>query len=420
MEHKSSNSDPPEPADPRSTESRIKRLDAEIAAFVSVATADSVHRPDASLASTDRLTGIAVAVKDLFRVDGLPTQAGSRLPEDLFEGPESDVVTRLRYAGASIVGKTAMDEFAYCEPPPTKNPLDLRRTPGGSSGGSAAAVAAGMCPLAVGSQTLQSTIVPASFCGVFGFKPTFDRIRFDGVPLAPSIDTVGFLGSTLEMVKAAAEQVLPDWKTVNGSTRPVLGVPQRWGFRRHVEGWDAFDRHVDTLAGAGFELRHASLPWNEDLDYWATVIRDQLHREFASVHTGWYAEHADLYRPCTRQAVELGQAVSDARLDECRTAQETLRDMLDQLTTQTGVDCWICPAAGTVAPLGYDVTGDGWMTSFWSYAGWPSISIPIFDGDNGLPYGLQCVAPAGQDEPLLKWCAGISTALTGQPATNLP
>src|SRR4051812_44415716 len=143
------------------------------------------------------LQGLPVGVKDLYRVDGLPTRAGSTLPEELFAGEQSWIVSQVCGAGGVVLGKTAMDEFAYCEPPPTRNPLDLTRSPDGSSGGSAAAVAAGICPAALGSQTLHSTIGPASACGIVGYKPSFGRWPFDGVGLSASFDTLGFLADDL-------------------------------------------------------------------------------------------------------------------------------------------------------------------------------------------------------------------------------
>lgn len=402
----------------RTAVSMIDLLDADIGAFVHLDEHHAERAKTGGPGADGPLAGMSVGVKDLFRVAGMPTRVGSRLPARLFEGTESVIVTRLRAAGASIVGKTAMDEFAYCEPPPTKNPRDLRRTPGGSSGGSAAAVAAGMCPLAVGSQTLLSTIVPAAYCGVVGYKPTFGRLAFDGVPLAPSFDTVGLLGSTVEVVRTAAQQVVPGWRTSPPSSRPVLGVPRQWGLaRRHAQGWEAFDRHVAALADAGLSLRRGPVPWNDDIDYWAAVIGDLLHGEMAHVHAGWFGDHADLYRPRTRQGVERGVAVSDGRLAECLRARETIADLLHQATMHTEVDCWICPATGSVAPLGYASTGDSWMTSFWSYAGWPTISVPVFDGPDGLPYGVQCIAPAGRDEELLDWAATLSAELSTIRAT---
>src|SRR5215212_3957574 len=163
-------------------------------------------------ASRPALFGVMAGVKDLIRVDGFPTRAGSALPDSLFAGPEASVVGRLRASGALILGKTAMDEFAYVEPPATRNPHNLAHTPGGSSGGSAAAVAAGLCPLALGTQTSRSVIGPAAFCGIVGFKPTFGRIPTDGVvPLSPSFDTVGLLTQDVAGAILAATVLVPHW-----------------------------------------------------------------------------------------------------------------------------------------------------------------------------------------------------------------
>ena len=234
-----------------------------------------------------RSTPLAVGVKDLYRVEGVPTRAGSRLPASVFEGEESLVVKKLKQAGAVVLGKTAMDEFAYCEPPSTKNPHDLRRTPGGSSGGSAAAVAAGICRLAVGSQTLQSIVVPAAYCGVVGYKPTFERLEFDGIPLAPSIDTVGFLAPTVADLHTGVSALIDDWTDPTSSSRPVLGVPEPWGPRPLVdEGWRAHERHLEVLRSQGFELRPTRVPWNtpQDLSDWERRVGDLLHAEMSLGH----------------------------------------------------------------------------------------------------------------------------------------
>jgi Asp-tRNAAsn/Glu-tRNAGln amidotransferase A subunit and related amidases len=140
------------------------------------------------------LFGVPVGIKDIFHVDGFPTRAGSQLPPDVLAGPEAETVRRLREAGAMLLGKTVTTEFAYFAPGPTRNPHDTGHTPGGSSSGSAAAVAAGLVPLALGSQTIGSVNRPAAFCGVVGVKPSFGRISTAGVvPVAPSVDTVGLL-----------------------------------------------------------------------------------------------------------------------------------------------------------------------------------------------------------------------------------
>lgn len=379
----------------------IERLNPELGAFV------HVIEPVAA-DGRGPLASVPVGVKDLFRVDGLPTRAGSRLPPDLFAGPESMIIDRLRAAGAPIVGKTAMDEFAYCEPPATKNPRDPRRTPGGSSGGSAAAVAAGMCPLAIGSQTLQSIIVPAAYCGVVGYKPTFGRIPFDGVPLAPSFDTVGLLAATVADVRLAARHLLTDWREDADLPDPVIGRARRWGLSRlHQHGWDAFDRHVARLRAAAFKITDGRLPWHTDLDHWASVIFDLVHGELAETHADWFPRHRDLYRPRTRQAVERGLTVPTGRLAECRALRAEAIALTTQASDSAGADLWVCPSTGTVAPLGYDSTGDSWLTCFWSYLGWPAVTVPVFDGPEGMPYGLQCVAPPGRDEELLAWAARL-------------
>ena len=153
------------------------------------------------------LPGPSVGVKDIFRVDGMPTQAGSRLPGSEFQGEQAETVTQLKNAGNLVLGKTVTTEFAYFTPGPTRNPHNPDHTPGGSSSGSAAAVAAGFCDLALGTQTIGSIIRPASFCGVIGFKPTYDRVsRSEVIPLSPSLDHVGFFASNLGIAILAAKR----------------------------------------------------------------------------------------------------------------------------------------------------------------------------------------------------------------------
>jgi Asp-tRNA(Asn)/Glu-tRNA(Gln) amidotransferase A subunit family amidase len=307
-----------------------------------------------------------------------------------------------------------MDEFAYCDPPPTKNPRDRRRTPGGSSGGSAAAVAAGICRLAVGSQTLQSIVVPAAFCGVVGYKPTFERLEFDGLSLAPSIDTVGFLAPSVADLHAGAFAVIPGWHDPASSSRPVLGVPEMWGPLPHAtEGWVAHETHLRVLRGLGFELRPTRVPWDtpEDLREWGLRIGDLLHAEMALVHADWFDRFAHLYRPHTAEAIRLGRAISAERLRECREARLDLADLLHEGASRGGIDCWICPSAIGVAPVGYQDTGDASMTAPWSYAGFPALSLPVFDGPDGMPLGIQLIAAPGRDELLLGWAAHLETAL---------
>ncbi len=391
---------------------RLEAIDPGVNAFVDEP--DRRIRLGSTRPADGPLHGVAVGVKDLYRVEGLPTTGGSRLPVSLFDGEESAIVRELRRAGAIVLGKTAMDEFAYCEPPTTKNPRDPRRTPGGSSGGSAAAVAAGICRVAIGSQTLQSIVVPAAYCGVVGYKPTFGRLAFDGLPLSPSIDTVGFLASDVADVHGAARAVIPDWHEPASSRHPAIGVPETWWPQPPgVRGWAAHQMHLDVLRDRGFDLRSASVPWDTpaELRDWSMRVGDLLHAEMALAHAGWFDRFAPLYRPRTAAAIRAGRGIAAERLRECRAAQPVLTELLVERMSTAGVDCWVCPSATGVAPIGYDDTGDSWMTGLWSYAGLPCVSLPILDGPEGMPLGLQLVAAPGHDELLLGWAGLVASAL---------
>jgi Asp-tRNA(Asn)/Glu-tRNA(Gln) amidotransferase A subunit family amidase len=398
---------------------RLEAINPDIEAFIEEP--NRSLRLEASPPADGPLHAFAVGVKDLYRVEGVPTRAGSRLPASVFEGEESLVVKKLKDAGAVVLGKTAMDEFAYCEPPSTKNPRDRRRTPGGSSGGSAAAVAAGICQLAVGSQTLQSIVVPAAYCGVVGYKPTFDRLEFDGIPLAPSIDTVGFLAPTVAHLRRAGSALIQDWHDPTSASRPVLAVPGPWGPRPLADGWRAHERHLEVLRTQDFELRSTNVPWStpQDLMDWELRVGDLLHGEMSLGHATWFDRFAHRYRARTAEAVRRGQVISVERLRECREARSNLAALLSESASRIGIDCWICPSASGVAPLGYRDTGNSSMTGLWSFAGFPAISLPVFDGPHGLPLGVQLVATPGNDESLLGWAAHVETALAHHWPTDV-
>ncbi|MFW6243994.1 MAG: amidase family protein, partial [Desulfovibrionales bacterium] len=167
-----------------------------------------------------------LGVKDIIHVKGMPTRAGSRLPPDVLTNEQAPVVTQLTQAGALVLGKTRTTEVAYFSPGPTRNPNDPSRTPGGSSSGSAAAVAAGLCPLSLGTQTVGSVIRPASFCGVVGFKPSLGRISTEGIiSFSPTVDQVGFFCGSLADAVLAAGILLSDLQDSPVPPSPVLGVP---------------------------------------------------------------------------------------------------------------------------------------------------------------------------------------------------
>ena len=386
---------------------RFTRLRAEAAAL-------AARWPEA--ASRPALFGVPVGIKDIMRVDGLPTTAGSQLPPETFQGPESACVTALRSAGALIIGKTVSTEFAYFGPGPTHNPRNLDHTPGGSSSGSAAAVAAGLCPLALGSQTVGSTIRPAAFCGVVGFKPSYDRIsKVDVIPLAPSLDHVGIFSGDLAGAALAASVLCRSWQPARDQARAVFGLPEGPYLdcasdeaRRH------FDGLVDRLRNAGYTLK--ALPAMADYD----AIRDRhnliVAAEAAHVHAQWFKTYGERYHPKTKALVEQGRALSGQSLAEALLGREKLRAELMALMDANGLDAWLAPSAVGAAPPGLESTGDPAMNLPWTHAGLPALSLPSGRNSAGLPFGLQIVGRWDEDERLLAWAGELEALLTGTGA----
>lgn len=363
--------------------------------------------------SRPALYGALVAVKDIFRVDGFATHAGSKLPPELFAGAEAACVTLLRQAGALILGKSVTTEFAYFEPGPTRNPHDLAHTPGGSSSGSAAAGAAGLCPLAVGTQTIGSVIRPAAFCGAVGFKPSLDRIPSEGVVyFSRSIDHVGLFTQDVAGMQLAASVLCRDWRPEAVSTGlPVLGVPEGAFLERaEPEALEAFRRQVANLEAAGVAVRR--VPALDDIDALRTRHLNLIFAEFAQEHAAWYASHAPLYRPRTVDIIEKGKRVTKAEWAEGRDSTVRLREDLEGLMDRSGIDLWACPAAPGPAPLGIHATGDPIMNLPWTHAGMPAITLPVEQTPEGLPLGLQLVARFGDDERLLVWASKLHERLS--------
>src|SRR6266516_6527749 len=261
------------------------------------------------------LFGIPVGIKDIFFVDGFPTHAGSQLPSELFVGAEGDCVRALRSAGALMLGKTVTTEFAYFEPGPTRNPHNLEHTPGGSSSGSAAAVAAGFCPLAIGTQTIGSTIRPASFCGIVGFKPTFGRIPRAGLILcSDSLDHVGYFTQDVAGTALVASLLCRDWHPVTPAALPTLGVPDGpYLAQASTEALDACERQLALLQNAGYTVRRVAA-----LDDIEAIHHRHLRlvfAEMAQVHAAWFEQYASLYRPRTAAAIREGRTISTEEAD---------------------------------------------------------------------------------------------------------
>jgi Asp-tRNA(Asn)/Glu-tRNA(Gln) amidotransferase A subunit family amidase len=357
------------------------------------------------------LYGVPVGVKDIFRVDGLPTGAGSRLPVEEFAGEESAAVGHLRAAGALVLAKTVSTEFAYFAPGPTRNPRNVLHTPGGSSSGSAAAVAAGECPLALGTQTIGSVSRPASFCGVVGYKPSYDRISRHGVvPLSPSLDHVGTFTTTVAGARLAAETLCEKWRSTEETREPVLGVWAGLYLNRAAsEGFELFERVCTRLTDSGYRIERVDL--DVDLDRVERRHRILVAAEAAQVHEEWFVRYADLYHPKTAELLVRGRAVSAVELDTARASRLDLRRTLMLAMMENGVDLWISPSARGVAPRGLESTGDPVMNLPWTHAGLPTLSIPAVENSEGLPFGLQIAGGWWEDERLLAWSLGIEQAL---------
>ncbi len=351
------------------------------------------------------LYGALVAIKDIFHVSGFLTRAGSVIPPELFAGPEASCVCRLRDAGALILGKSVTTEFAYFEPGPTRNPHNLSHTPGGSSSGPAAAVAAGLCPLSIGTQTIGSVIRPAAFCGVIGFKPTLYRIATEGlVYFSRTLDQIGVFTQDLAGTELAASVLCESWKPVpTPGTMPVLGVPAGpYLEQAEPEALKAFGRHLEKLESAGCKIKR--VPALKQIGDLNTLHRRFVFGEFAREHEAIYPKHASLYRKRTVEIIEIGKTVSDQELASLKTNCSALRQELETAMAHAGIDLWVTPSALGPAPEGIHATGDPNMNLPWTHAGMPSITLPAGKAQNGLPLGLQLVAPFGADEQLVAWC----------------
>jgi len=358
-----------------------------------------------STAPNGPLRGLVFGVKDIFHVDGLPTTAGSTLPVEELAGPEAAAVSLLRSAGAIVLGKTVSTEFALFEPGPTRNPRNLAHTPGGSSSGSAAAVAAGHCPLALGSQTIGSVIRPAAFCGVVGYKPSYGRISTAGViPLAESFDTVGLLASSVSWVERAAAVLCAWWRRVGVNHAPRLGIPDG----PYLE--QASEEALRVLQG--FDATR--VPLREDIEALNAAHWRLLRFEMARHHARWFPRFADRYRPRTAGAVREGLAIADDDAAQIRAGRANVRARIHEAMDTSEVDFWLCPAAAGPAPEGWESTGAPWMQLPWTHAGLPVVTLPWGTAANGLPLGLQLVARFMDDERLLAWAAELEDSMPQQ------
>ena len=391
--------------------SRFDTIEKDIAAFLPEdrrferlrrdAEALSNHFPQP--ATRPPLFGALLGVKDIFHCDGFETKAGTAVPLELFAGSEAAVVTRLKRAGALVVGKTVTTEFAYFEPGPTRNPHNLGHTPGGSSSGSAAAVAAGLSHCAIGTQTVGSVIRPAAYCGIVGYKPSFGRVDTAGlVSFSHSADHVGFFTQDVADMRLLAAVSMEDWdSTADDTGQLVLGVPDG-AYLQQSTALDAFEAQMLRFSDVGYPIKRVKAL--DDIAVVDAYHQAMIAAELAIQHEDWFEEHRSLYRPRTAELIRFGRTVSTDHLQEAREHRLRFREQLHGVMSEHGIDLWICPAAPDVAPAGIGATGDPKMNMPWTHAGLPAITIPAGKGEFDLPLGLQLLGKFGMDEALLR-CA---------------
>eukprot|EP00446_Apocalathium_sp_SHHI-4_P062073 CAMPEP_0177432390 /NCGR_PEP_ID=MMETSP0368-20130122/76669_1 /TAXON_ID=447022 ORGANISM="Scrippsiella hangoei-like, Strain SHHI-4" /NCGR_SAMPLE_ID=MMETSP0368 /ASSEMBLY_ACC=CAM_ASM_000363 /LENGTH=414 /DNA_ID=CAMNT_0018903057 /DNA_START=56 /DNA_END=1297 /DNA_ORIENTATION=+ len=331
------------------------------------------------------LSGLLLGVKDIIAAEGFPTRCGSMIPHEAHGLPsDSVVVRRLREAGAIVAGKTVTTEFANKDPGPTANPWDTAHTPGGSSSGSAAAVAAGMIHIALGTQTIGSVARPASFCGICGYKPSYGRVPSEGVAVySPSIDTVGFYTPDAAGMHLVASVAVDHWDSARFSAAaasarpPVLGVPEGGYLRAFApESLAAFEEALADLAGAGVVVRRVPGVM-EDVEAVAGRHVDLTRAEWAQSLSGQWKSYSSLFRSKSAMEMVAGLATPSEAILNGRKCRGKLRAELERAMEAADVDFWVTPGAlqGS-APLGLDSTGDSLAQLPWSHSGLPTLSLP--------------------------------------------
>ncbi|RJR32605.1 MAG: amidase [Desulfobacteraceae bacterium] len=359
------------------------------------------------------LHGVPVGIKDIFDTADMPTEYGTILHAGRRPTEDSTVVSLLRQAGAIVLGKTVTTELAVFSPGKTRNPHDARRTPGGSSSGSAAAVAAEMIPLAVGTQTNGSVIRPASYCGVVGYKPTYGLISRRGVlRQSPPLDQVGVFSRTVEDAALLARCLMAfdgGDPAMRPAARPDLvqatasesSPAPRFAFVR-TPVWDqAAEDTRRAFAGLcerlGSRVEEVTLPplFEGCVEWHRTIMEADFAKNFAPEY-GRGKEHIS---SILRQMIERGAKVLAKDYNH---AVEQI-PILNRLLTEVSApfDAILTPGTMSVAPLGLEATGSPIFCTIWSLCGAPAISLPILRGEEDMPIGAQLVARRGADAQLL-------------------
>ncbi len=365
---------------------RIRELEPSIHAWVQV-------QPERSTADGP-LSEIPFGAKDIIETQGMATEYGSPLYKGRLGSADAAIIREMRSRGAILLGKTVTTAFAYRTAGPTRNPRNLEHTPGGSSSGSAAAVAAGMVPFTIGEQTRGSMIRPASYCGVTGFKPTYDLLPTEGMlPLSKSLDTLGLFTHT-------PADMLALWKALGhpagGEEQFAFGAPEPIP-ECEPEMANAFRQALSLLRRSGIAIKTVDISaFLKKLDEANDV---EMFYEGARFHEARLKEFGDRLDQPLANLIRDGLKISSEQYDEARRYLAESRVRMAEIFKVTPVI--LTPAATGPAPLGLSNTGDPRMNAPWTALGTPAVSIPMPIA-SGLPLGLQLTADLGQDARILQ------------------
>ncbi|MEK9671766.1 MAG: amidase [Rhodospirillaceae bacterium] len=365
------------------------------------------------------LNGLPVGIKDIIDTADQPTENGSALCAGRRPAKDATLVRLLRDAGAVIMGKCVTTEFAMSSPGKTRNPHDPDRTPGGSSSGSAAAVADCMVPLAIGTQTGGSMLRPASFNGIYGLKPTFGTISRAGLsPLSRRLDTPGIYGRTPEDVALAAAVLLtndpadPDMRSDAGfGDAPPVADPPKFAFVRGPvwnRGEPDMQRELEDLVrrlGNAVTVRELPTVFEDAFETHGMIMNGAV----AGALGHYYDRDNGGLTAVTRERIERGLPVTARQyLEALRHAEDMQLALADYFN---GFDAIMAPAAPGQAPVGLDGTGDAAFNGYWTMMGVPAASIPLMTGDDGMPIGVQVICPWGEDAKLVRICRWLADTL---------
>ena len=389
----------------------IAAREAEVGAFAALdlASAEQQAKVSAEKLAALPLRGLPTGVKDIIDTVHFPTSYGSPIYTGHRPASDAAIVSMIRRAGGIVIGKTVTTPFAYLDPGKTRNPRNPAHTPGGSSSGSAAAVAAGMVPIALGTQTGGSIIRPASFCGVAGFKPSFRLLPTAGIKcFSWSLDTAGvFAASVADVAFAAAAIAGRDLRVdevANAPPRIALTRTQQWG-----EASEAMRAAVEAAAAAaaGAQVRELELPaiFEEASQAFGTIQSYEAFRAYAFE----YDDHRDRLPPRLRGLLDNAAAITPDAYDAARRVAKRARQTLNQLATD--IDVLLTPSAATAAPKGLDFLGTPSFNRLWTLMGAPCINVPGLNDADGLPLGVQIVGRFAREKTALAAALFVEQAI---------